>query len=126
MKKLIEKYESQIGKCKLSIDHMFAMIDAGNNGDETIDIDDLLEEIQMAKHQSRMYAKFIKDIKECDLVKACTELSEEDSFAHVKDVPTMLSKAGNMLEIKANNEGNTSVIAKALQNIANNINKAIC
>lgn len=127
MKKLIEKYESQIEKCRQSIDHMFKMIDSGEDeGGEAIDTDDLLEEIEIAKHRRRMYETFIKDIKECDLVKACGKLNEEDSFAHVQDVPTMISKAGNILEMKANNEGNTSVIAQALQNIANNINKALC
>jgi len=67
MKKLIEKYESQIEKCKLSIDHMFKMIDTGEDeGGEAIDTDDLLEEIEIAKHKRRMYERFVKDIKDSD------------------------------------------------------------
>lgn len=69
MKKLIEKYESQIVKCKLSIDHMFKMIDAGEDeGGEAIDTDDLLEEIEIAKSRRRMYETFIHDIKNSDVM----------------------------------------------------------
>ena len=39
MKQIIEKYESQIEKCKLSIKHMNEMIDAGKNGDESLKTD---------------------------------------------------------------------------------------
>jgi len=60
-----------------------------------------------------------------EMLKALIELPQNTSFAHVKDVATMIEKAANILEIKATNENSTSTLVKPLLLIAHNIRKAI-
>lgn len=63
-----------------------------------------------------------------ELLQALKVLPENTAFAHVNDVPTMIEKAANLIEIKAINEGDAlahSGIVNALLLIAKNHRKAI-
>lgn len=63
-----------------------------------------------------------------ELLEALIVLPENTGFAHVQDVPTMIEKAANLLEIKAVNEGNPDAhqnIITALLLIAQNHRNAI-
>tara|TARA_R110000787_G_scaffold7178_9_gene24739 strand:+ start:2672 stop:3046 length:375 start_codon:yes stop_codon:yes gene_type:complete len=124
MKKLISYYKNEIKKCYDSISEIERMLRESDN-DSRICVTDLLGEKENAITNRDIYIKFVADIESTELVQACTKLNEGDEFGHVQDVVTMISKAGNILELHANNTGSTSVIAKAMQNIANNISNSL-
>jgi hypothetical protein len=60
-----------------------------------------------------------------DLLKAILVLDDKYKFAHINDVPTMIEKAANILEIKAVNDGTTSKLVEPLLQIAKEMREAI-
>jgi hypothetical protein len=126
MKNLIQEYQKKVDAIDSQIKEKVRIIRATwKDPERVIDNEMAIIENKVLDAKRQLLIQVIKDIENNELLIACTELNEGDSFAHVTDVVTMISKAGNILEMKARNKGNTSVIAHAMQNIANNINKAL-